>query len=148
MIHICETKKEKSELITLFAVAFVLWFTDFFTTILTLTYYGDFITEKNPIAVYFFSFGPIGYLIDLMFCTGLMILILVLFPVVYSYFICRPLDNLFFKMHLLKKKKTAAHYRDYTRFVRIFATGMIVGQETLVLVLNWLTIRPSLIGLA
>ena len=149
MVKIYENKKERNELIVLFVVAFSFWFIDFFTTFLSLKYHGDYINEANPIAAYFFSFGPLGFLMNFLFVLAIMIFVLVLFPLIYSYVLCKPLDNL---MHRLtkskKKKKTDKYYRDYARFIRIFTTGMIVGQEAIVLLHNWLIIKPHLAGVA
>jgi len=149
MIPIYKNKKERNELIMLFILAFGIWFIDFFTTFLALKFHGDFINEANPIAAYFFSLGPIGFIIDLFFVLGLMIFVLLLFPIIYSYFICKPLDNFIHRLQKSKKKKKDdKYYRDYVRFVRILTTGMIIGQEAIVLLHNYLIIKPRLMGLA
>lgn len=149
MIPIFKSKEERNELIVLFVVAFLFWFVDFFTTFLSLKFHSDFISEANPVAAYFFSFGPLGFVMDFLFVLAIMTFVLVLFPIIYSYVLCRPLDNLIHRLRKSKKKKkTDKYYRDSVRFVRILTTGMIIGQEAIVLIHNWLIIKPHLAGIA
>jgi hypothetical protein len=150
MVKIFKDKAERNELIILFVVAFSFWFIDFFTTFLSLKFHSDYINEANPIAAYFFSLGPIGFVIDFFFVLALITFVLVLLPIIYSYLFCKPLDNLIYRLKKSKKKKKKKdkYYRDYVRFIRIFTAGMIVGQEAIVLIHNWLIIKPHLAGLA
>jgi hypothetical protein len=135
--------KQTNENIALFVIAFLFWFVDYATTLWTLHHYSAFISEANPVAAWLFSFGIIGAIVDFTFVVALMSFMLFIFPILWVKLL-KFLDKLHTRLVKKNKIKSKSYYKDYTRFIRILITGMIIGQEGVVLVHNYMTFRNAL----
>ena len=123
------TRKIKiSEAIFCFIMAYTIWLVDIGTTLLTLAKHGDKISEANPIQAWFFSFGPLGWIASLITFTTLIWFMIAIFPKFYV------------KIMNMKPSK----YME--SFIRIMTTGLIIGGESVVLMMNWNVFKMTVLG--